>query len=83
MTNEPCDVRRTAVNVIAAAADALVETVNEMPDGVPSGHAYAAFGAHGMSYAVYQQIVTALVRVGRIRIENDLLLPVVDGDDGG
>ena len=37
------------------------------PDGIPSGHLYAAAMGHGVDLALYERCVALLVEAGRVR----------------
>ena len=55
--------------------NAIVETVNEQPDGAPAGPMYAAFMAHGMSLEQFEQITGALVAAGKIKRRGNCFYP--------
>lgn len=57
-------------------AKALLETVQECPDGAPSGPMYMAVNAKGVSLDQYQAIMNALVKAGRIRYSNHCYYPI-------
>ncbi len=58
---------------IKAVADAIVESVREAGDmGAPSGFVYAALMGH-MNLDTYYQFIAALVKLGLLRQEGDLL----------
>lgn len=53
---------------IVLLAQAFVDTVRDMhPEPCPGGVMYAAFNSAGGSLAQFQQIMDALVRVGRLK----------------
>ena len=61
------------MQAIKAIADAIVEAVRAGgPTGAPGGVIYAALMAHGISLEQYEQIMEALVRVGRLRRSGQL-----------
>lgn len=41
--------------------------------GAPSGVVYAALSEHGMTLSVYQQIIGAMTRAGKIVVEFDCI----------
>ena len=52
-----------AQQMLVAVVKAILETIEENePDGTPSGIVYAALSAHGISYDMYQQIITSMKR---------------------
>jgi len=56
-------------DVLSKIKDIVVEVIDEStsPFGVPSGHIYAALMTTGLSLGAYQQLMSHLVREGRIR----------------
>lgn len=52
---------------IAAVLEAIVETVKDTgPDGVPGGILYAGLMAMGCSYSMFEALMGALVREGKL-----------------
>ena len=66
---------RQAVAFVRHVFNAIVETVNEQPDGAPAGPMYAAFMAHGMSLEQFEQITGALVAAGKIKRRGNCFYP--------
>lgn len=59
---------------IRRIAQAIVEAVKEAGEfGAPSGIVYAALNAQGMTLDQYQQFIAALVKLGKLRQDGDLL----------
>jgi len=54
---------------------ALIETVNENPNGAPAGICYAAFMQAGLSLEQYQFIEDVAVRAGAVSKRGHLLYP--------
>lgn len=62
------------VKLIQFAASCIEDAAREAGDmGAPSGVVFAAFSAQGMTLGVYQQIIDAMVRAGRITVSNNLI----------
>jgi len=62
---------------IILAVDCILDAAKAAePLGAPSGVIYAALMAHGMRLATYESLVNALVRAGRITVENHLIRAV-------
>ena len=60
------------IKALQAIANAIIETVRESgPLGAPSGIMYAALMAQGCSLEQYQQIMSGLVRAGKLRQSGD------------
>jgi hypothetical protein len=58
---------------LRALANAITEVVGEAgPLGAPAGVIYAALSAHGFSLAQFQQLMDALVSLGKVRRQGDL-----------
>ena len=51
---------------LIALCEIILETVQESPDGAPSGVIYAALMSIGISLAQYEALVDVLVKSGRI-----------------
>jgi hypothetical protein len=64
-----------AIAALRQIANAVVETVNEQPQGAPAGPMYLAFMAQGMSLNQFEQITGALVAAGRITRRGDCFYP--------
>jgi hypothetical protein len=70
MTQE--DAKRVLANVV----NAMLETVQEMPQGAPEGPMYLAFQHYGISLGTFQAITAALVDAGKVRRSGNVLYPV-------
>jgi len=56
------------IKALKAVADAIIETVQGAgPMGAPGGHIYAALMAQGCTLHQYEQIMSGLVRAGKLR----------------
>lgn len=56
------------IKALKAVADAIIETVQLAgPMGAPGGHIYAALMANGCTLHQYEQIMSGLVRAGKLR----------------
>jgi hypothetical protein len=66
--------QRDALLVLRRIAEAVTATVNETPQGAPSGVMYAAVMAH-LSLDQFEAIMRALVEAGRVRRQGDLYFP--------
>ena len=63
MTEQTLKALRLAMDCITDAAKIAG------PSGAPSGVVYAALNEHGMTLNVYQQILGAMTRAGKITVE--------------
>lgn len=65
--------RTQAIKAVQLLASAIVDSVKTAGSlGAPGGVIYAALMAHGCSLAQYEQIMGALVRVGRLTRRGEL-----------
>ncbi len=64
-----------ARDLVRLVANAVIETVNEQPNGAPAGPMYAAFMAQGMSLDMFEQITGTLVTLGKIKRRGDCFYP--------
>ena len=55
--------------------DTLVETIREVPDGMPSAHLYAMLMSD-MSHDMYERLIGILVQSGKVTKEGFLLKAV-------
>jgi hypothetical protein len=61
------------IAAIRAVCDAIVDAVQAAgPLGAPGGVIYAALMAHGVSLDQYNQLMSGLVRVGKLTRDGDL-----------
>jgi hypothetical protein len=67
--------RAEALAIAVQVSKAVIETVNESPQGAPAGPMYAAFMARGMSLETFEAITGALVDAGRIRRVGHVFYP--------
>lgn len=66
MSSETVTVKQ--LKALKAVADAIIETVRGAgPFGAPGGHIYAALMAQGCTLHQYEQIMSGLVRAGKLR----------------
>lgn len=64
------------IKALKAVADAIIETVKGAgPLGAPGGHIYAALMAQGCTLHQYEQIMSGLVRAGKLRKSGDCYFP--------
>jgi len=61
-----------ALAILGLVVQAITDTINESPDGAPSGSLYLACQMHGMSLETYQQIMLGLVKAGKVRRQGHL-----------
>ncbi len=62
------------IEAIRAIAAIVVETVNEAgPQGIPSGHMYAALATTGMNLDNYQALIHTLAHNGQIQVFGNVL----------
>lgn len=62
------------LRAIKLAMDCIEEAAKVAgPFGAPSGVVYAALSEHGMTLSVYQQIIGAMTRAGKITVEFDCI----------
>jgi hypothetical protein len=66
--------QRTALLIAQRIAEAVIATVNEMPNGAPSGPIYAVLMPH-MSLSQYETLMRTLVEAQRIARRGDLYFP--------
>ena len=66
--------KERAIAALSTIVNAIVDTVNSIPGGAPSGIVYAAV-MNIMSLQQYQQVIDGLVMYGKIKKRGDLLLP--------
>jgi hypothetical protein len=60
------------LTALKAVGDAIIETVSLAgPLGAPGGHIYAALMTHGATLEQYDQIMSDLVRAGKLRKRGD------------
>ena len=55
------------IAILRQVCDAMLETVNESPNGAPAGAMYLACSNMGMSLEVFETVMGALVTAGKIR----------------
>jgi hypothetical protein len=63
---------------IVAAMQLAMELIEDAakvagPTGAPSGVVYASLSTHGMQLNVYQQILGAMEKAGRIKVKHDCI----------
>jgi hypothetical protein len=63
-----------AESQVLSIANALYETVRDSPDGAPAGPMYAAVMGY-MNLDQFEAIMSALVKVGRIRKSGHVYYP--------
>jgi len=68
--------QQKALVALRALADAIVETVNEFPNGAPAGPMYMAMSEAGMTLEQFEGIMSALVTTGKIRKSGHQYFPV-------
>lgn len=68
------------IKALKAVMDAIIEVVRQTQGsmGAPGGHIYAALMAHGVTLRQYEQIMSGLVRVGKLRKQGECYF-VVEG----
>ena len=60
----------TQISALQMIAKAVLDTIREMgPNGAPAGHLYAALMAQGCTMNQFEQIMSALVRTGKVTKE--------------
>jgi hypothetical protein len=64
------------LKALRALCDAIVETIEEFPNGAPAGPMYMAFAEHNMSLEVFEAIMSALVSAGKIRKSGHQYFPI-------
>lgn len=64
-----------AIKMLRLVADAVTESVNHCPNGMPGGTLYAALMTHGCSLETFNQIMDGLVSAGRIDKRGQLYFP--------
>lgn len=66
--------KQRAIQALSTIVNAIVDTVNSIPGGAPSGIVYAAV-MNVLSLQQYQEVIDGLVMYGKIKKQGDLLLP--------
>jgi hypothetical protein len=66
--------QRTALLIARHVAEAVIATVNSMPNGAPAGPMYAALMAH-MTLDQFQTLMSVLVEAKQITKRGDLYFP--------
>jgi hypothetical protein len=66
---------RDQLITVQRVAEAIIETVNECPQGAPAGPMYAAM-MQFMSLDTFEQMMRLLVEAGRVRKQGHLYFPV-------
>lgn len=65
------------IKALQMLCDAIIASVREVGEvGAPAGALYAAMMAHGISLDHFQQIMGALVQLGKLRQSGDLYYAV-------
>ena len=55
---------------VAALALVVLETLEDLPEGMPSGHAYIGLSANGLRLDSYQALINGLVNVKAITLKD-------------
>lgn len=61
---------------ILMLCEIVVEAVHESPNGIPSGHVYAAFMQFGLTLEQYLYLESICIASGKIKKEHHLLTAV-------
>ncbi len=64
------------LGIMNLVTDAVLETIEEFPQGAAEGPMYMAFQEHGMSFSAFTTVVETLIAAGKVRREGNLLFAV-------
>jgi len=67
--------RDLAIRQLQAIAETIIEAAS-LPDGIPSGHCYAALMPLGITLEAYETIIETLIQMKKIRRSNHCLFAI-------